>query len=109
MTDRNDIISHLQIMHTWASYDVEHHTNTMTQECFESMKKWTREAINALEQPGVTVRDRVFNMTYGEPETWYYVCGNCMTAIDPADKYCRECGRRIVDGRTSRAQSSQDR
>jgi len=28
--------------------------------------------------------------------TWWYVCGECHTAIGPNDKYCRECGRRIV-------------
>lgn len=27
--------------------------------------------------------------------TWWYVCGECHTAIDKRDNYCRECGRRI--------------
>ena len=27
--------------------------------------------------------------------TWWYVCGQCHTAIDPSDKYCRQCGREI--------------
>lgn len=27
--------------------------------------------------------------------TWWYVCGECRTSIDPRDKYCRECGRKI--------------
>ena len=27
--------------------------------------------------------------------TWWYVCGNCHTAIDRKDKYCRECGRLV--------------
>ena len=29
---------------------------------------------------------------------WWYVCGECHTAIDTKDKYCRECGRKIKWG-----------
>ena len=31
----------------------------------------------------------------GGGTTWWNVCGNCRTAINPNDKYCYECGRRI--------------
>ena len=31
----------------------------------------------------------------GGGHTWWYVCGECHTAIDRKDKYCRECGRRM--------------
>lgn len=31
----------------------------------------------------------------GGGSTWWYVCGECHTAIDRRDKYCRECGTRI--------------
>jgi len=27
--------------------------------------------------------------------TWWNVCGNCRTAINPNDKYCHECGRKV--------------
>ena len=27
--------------------------------------------------------------------SWWYVCEDCHTAIDPADKFCRQCGRPI--------------
>ena len=29
---------------------------------------------------------------------WWYICGECHTAIDTRDKYCRECGRKIKWG-----------
>ena len=32
----------------------------------------------------------------GGGHTWFFVCGECHTAIDTKDKYCRECGREIV-------------
>ena len=27
--------------------------------------------------------------------SWWYVCGECHTAIDSRDHYCRQCGRMI--------------
>ena len=30
--------------------------------------------------------------------SWWWVCGECHTAIDTRDKYCRECGRKIKWG-----------
>ena len=27
--------------------------------------------------------------------TWWNVCGNCKTAINPNDKYCHECGKAV--------------
>ena len=31
----------------------------------------------------------------GSGVTWWNVCGNCKTAINPNDKYCHECGRAV--------------
>lgn len=27
--------------------------------------------------------------------TWWNVCGNCKTAINPNDKFCHECGKQV--------------
>ena len=32
----------------------------------------------------------------GDPNTWFFVCGECHQALDTKDKYCRACGRRII-------------
>ena len=31
----------------------------------------------------------------GSGITWWNVCGNCKTAINPNDKYCHECGQAV--------------
>lgn len=31
----------------------------------------------------------------GSGITWWNVCGNCKTAINPNDKFCHECGRSV--------------
>lgn len=28
--------------------------------------------------------------------SWWYVCGECHTAINAGDKFCRECGRPLI-------------
>ena len=32
----------------------------------------------------------------GGGTTWWNVCGNCKTAINPNDKFCHECGRAVM-------------
>ena len=32
----------------------------------------------------------------GGGSSWWYVCGECHTAINPKDKFCHECGRRLI-------------
>ena len=32
---------------------------------------------------------------YDGHDSWWYECGKCHTPIDPIDKYCRNCGRRL--------------
>ena len=31
----------------------------------------------------------------GSGTTWWNVCGNCKTAINPNDKFCHECGKGV--------------
>ena len=31
----------------------------------------------------------------GGGSSWWYVCGECHTAIDTSDRFCRQCGRMI--------------
>lgn len=31
----------------------------------------------------------------GDGTTWWNICGNCRTAINPNDKFCHECGRQV--------------
>ena len=34
----------------------------------------------------------------GGGSTWWYVCPVCHTAIDPNDKFCRQCGQAVKCG-----------
>jgi len=32
----------------------------------------------------------------GGGSTWWYVCGECHTAVDPKQEFCPECKRRLI-------------
>ena len=32
----------------------------------------------------------------GSGHNWFFVCGECHTALNSTDKFCRQCGRRLV-------------
>ena len=54
----DDVIMHQQIMHTWASFALEHDLDFYNEKHMESMVKWTEEAIEALKEYGTQVQYR---------------------------------------------------
>ena len=40
--------------------------------------------------------DPVHAETRGEGITWWYACSECHSSLNPHDKYCHECGRKIL-------------
>lgn len=32
----------------------------------------------------------------GSSNTWWYVCGDCHTSINPNAKYCHQCGHKVM-------------
>ena len=55
--------------------------------CFRWSEMMT-DAAKALEE-----RIPVETEIEGGGSTWWYVCGDCHTAVDSADRFCRQCGR----------------
>ena len=56
-----------------------------------------KDAAEALEK-----RIQVETEIEGGGSTWWYVCGDCHTAVDHVDRFCRQCGRPLIwDGMTS--------
>ncbi len=59
------------------------------QGCVIALRDDALEAIKALR------KDTVPAELEGGGSSWWYVCGECHTAIDRIDNYCRECGKGI--------------
>ena len=93
--DRETVITHLQIIHTWASFARERDLQFFTAKHLEDIAQWAYDAIALLkEQEAVEPKKE----SDGNPErwaSWWYVCGNCGVVIDCHDMYCRHCGRAV--------------
>ena len=50
MADRKTVISHLQIIHTWASFARERDLQFFTSKCLENIAQWTDDAIAMLKE-----------------------------------------------------------
>ena len=58
----------------------------------ERVRQIKADAITILKEPEAVEPEKEHS---GSGVTWWNVCGNCKTAINPNDKFCHECGRRI--------------
>jgi rRNA maturation endonuclease Nob1 len=66
-------------------------------ECFSSSDDYVLEmhkAVLALLKEQEAVKPEMEHS--GSGVTWWNVCGNCKTAINPNDKFCHECGRPVL-------------
>ena len=55
-----------------------------------------RDALSLLkEQEAVEPYVAGNGKSFETAETWWYECGNCNKPIDPNDKFCRHCGRKV--------------
>lgn len=95
MADRESVITHLQIIHTWAEFARERDLQFFTAKHLEDIARWADDALNLLKEQEPI---KALITGHGEFETegtWWYECGNCGTPIDPSDNFCRKCGRAV--------------
>lgn len=54
---------------------------------------WAKEMAEELLKEQEAVRPE--RQHSGGGTTWWNICGNCRTAINPNDKFCHECGKAV--------------
>lgn len=66
MSRREDVITHLRIMHTWATVDGESGRGMNTESC-ERIVEWTMDALDLIDaKPRVMTKDEVMALKEGE-------------------------------------------
>lgn len=66
MSRREDVISHLRIMHTWATVDGESGRGMNTESCAR-IAEWTMDALDLIDaKPRVMTKDEVMALKEGE-------------------------------------------
>ena len=84
MADREKVIRELENLGAWHT----HHYAPFHYEAAETI----HDALALLREQEPVKPEREHS---GGGVTWWNVCGACRTAINPNDKYCHECGRKV--------------
>lgn len=79
MTDRETVITHLQIIHTWAEFARERDVQFFTPKHLEDMAEWTDDALALLKGQKAKKVIESANMYTGLPITH---CPKCGVSID---------------------------
>ena len=90
MPDREKVIRGLEKIRNDLGYGLPDRSNVV----MEYLNSLTDAIVLLKEQEPVEPRIQ----TSSSGVTWWNVCGNCQTAINPNDKYCHECGRPVKLG-----------
>ena len=109
--NRESVITHLQIIRTWAAFARKRDLQFFTAKHLDDVVAWTDDAIELLKEQEklrflIDKNGHITPLTAQEPETaeieiegggssWWYVCSECHGTIDMCDQFCRHCGKRI--------------
>lgn len=86
MADRESVITHLQIIHTWAKFARERDLKFFTAKHLEDIAQWADDALNLLkEQEPLAVFEGKVNKC---------VCGNEINRYWHPE-YCGFCGKKL--------------
>ena len=92
MIDKENVITHLQIINTWAVFAREHDLQFFTAKHLEDIVSWTDDALVLLkEQEAVEPIEIGYEIDVPYP----YWCGNCGSHIQKRQIYCDRCGRAV--------------
>ena len=94
MADRETVITHLQIIHTWAEFARERNLQFFTAKHLEDIAQWADDAMNLLkEQEAVEPYSMNAERTYG-------ICPKCGKIVFrygnvEENHYCGVCGKTV--------------
>ena len=97
MDDRKKVVSHLQIINTWASFAIENDLNLFDKKHIASIADWAKEAIDILNDEPVKPHVVVHEKTPGgrPSKRRKAFCGACGAKINVNSNYCDICGKAV--------------
>ena len=104
--DKETVITHLQIIHTWADFARERDLQFFTAKHLEDIAKWSDDALKLLkeqEEPKQIVRKQC-KKEWEDGSIDYFAewyCPHCNMLIlrgfdNPSIKFCYKCGKPIL-------------
>ena len=109
---KENVIAHLQIIHTWAEFARERDLQFFTPKHLEDIAQWSDDAITLLKEQEeahkilVETADEMYAMLKEQKAVkpvlvgHMWECGNCHAPVsiyldDRRDDFCRKCGRKV--------------
>ena len=86
MADKELVITHLLIIHTWAEFARERDLQFFTKKHLEDIAQWSEDAINLLKEQKTVKPEWSCGKAY---------CGACGLRIR-GGKFCSKCGKPIA-------------
>lgn len=95
MPERENVITHLQIIHTWVEFARERDLQFFTPKHLKDIAEWTDDAISMLNEKD-TVKPRKVK-GYNPPmyTLFEYECEKCKSVIMNKQPFCMGCGRSV--------------
>ena len=92
--DRETVITHLQIIHTWAEFARERDLQFFTAKHLEDIAQWADDALNLLKEQLEIVRCK--DCTFGRPtkDESGSDAVRCFSDVHPLDWFCADCVRK---------------
>ena len=93
MTDKENVITHLQIIHTWAEFARERDLQFFTPKHLEDIAQWSDDAIALLKE-----QEAQFVQNIGQQITFKSgLCPNCGKMLNTTcnKKFCGDCGKAV--------------
>lgn len=93
MPDMENVITHLQIIHTWAEFARERDLNFFTAKHLEDIAQWSDDAFAMLkEQEPIMIKTVMINGSGRNGR-----CQNCLMMLNEMDypNFCGNCGQAV--------------
>ena len=98
MPDRENIITHLQIIHTWAFFDKKYGWHRCSENCLD-VGQWTADAIAMLkEQEPILLENqhRPYGISTNANSPWISRCPRCGKKVEGKQtRFCKYCGQAV--------------
>ncbi len=95
MSNRETVITHLQIIHTWASFARERDLQFFTAKHLEDIAQWTADALALLKEQ-TPVKPVKSKLSWEHGYNWdIWDCGYCGSQLRSDANYCDRCGHKV--------------
>lgn len=102
--DRENVITHLQIIHTWAEFARERDLQFFTAKHLEDIAQWADDALELLKAQRETIdelisADKALKLLKEQEAANLYKCPNCGTWVSAENVVrCKDCIRYYANG-----------